>query len=126
MHEVNLSIEEIKVTPASFVGLIGLLQEGVINRPTAKDVLATMFRTGQPAAEIIEERGLARIGNEDQLGDIVTGVLEQHPGPVQQYLDGKETVLRFLVGQVMRATKGTADPQLAAQILKEQLNAMGA
>lgn len=124
MREANLSIEEVKVRPQGLTELVSLLQEGTINRPTAKDVLAIMFQTGRAAAEIVEARGMARIGDEDQLGHIVAGVLEQNPRPVQQYLDGKETVLRFLVGQVMRATRGKADPQLAAQLLKEQLAAM--
>jgi aspartyl-tRNA(Asn)/glutamyl-tRNA(Gln) amidotransferase subunit B len=124
MREANLSIEEVKMRPQGLVELVGLLQEGTINRPTAKEVLAVMFQTGRAAAQVVEERGLARIGDEDQLSHIVAGVLEQNPRPVQQYLDGKETVLRFLVGQVMRATRGKADPQLAAQLLKEQLTAM--
>jgi len=124
MREAALSIEEVKVTPQGLVGLVSLLQEGVINRPTAKEVLAIMFQTGRAAAQIVEERGLARIGDQDQLSRIVADVLEQNPRPVQQYLEGKETVLRFLVGQVMRATRGKADPHLAAQLLEEQLAAI--
>ncbi len=124
MREANLSIEEVKVRPQGLVELVGLLQKGTINRPTAKEVLATMFQTGRAAAQIVEERGLARIGDEDQLSRIVAGVLQENPRPVQEYLDGKEAVLRFLIGQVMRATRGQADPQLAAQLLQEQLTTM--
>jgi len=124
MREANLSIEEVKVRPQGLVELVGLLQKGTINRPTAKEVLATMFQTGRAAAQIVEERGLARIGDEDQLSRIVAGVLQENPRPVQEYLDGKEAVLRFLIGQVMRATRGKADPQLAAQLLQEQLTTM--
>jgi aspartyl-tRNA(Asn)/glutamyl-tRNA(Gln) amidotransferase subunit B len=87
-------------------------------------VLAIRFETGQAATQIVEDRGLARIGDQDQLSRIVASVLGQNPRPVQQFLDGKETVLGFLVGQVMRTTRGKADPQLAAQLLKEQLAAM--
>jgi aspartyl-tRNA(Asn)/glutamyl-tRNA(Gln) amidotransferase subunit B len=124
MREADLSIKEIMVRPQGLVELVSLLHEGTINRPTAREVLAIMFQTGRAATQIVEERGLARIGDEDQLSRIVAGVLEEHPRPVQQYLDGKETVLGFLVGQVMRATRGKADPQLAAQLLKGQLTAM--
>jgi aspartyl-tRNA(Asn)/glutamyl-tRNA(Gln) amidotransferase subunit B len=124
MREADLSIKEIMVRPQGLVELVSLLHEGTINRPTAREVLAIMFQTGRAATQIVEERGLARIGDEDQLSRIVAGVLEEHPRPVQQYLDGKETVLRFLVGQVMRATRGKADPQLAAQLLRGQLTAM--
>jgi len=124
MREANLSIEEVKVRPQGLVELVGLLQKGTINRPTAKEVLATIFQTGRAAAQIVEERGLARIGDEDQLSRIVAGVLQENPRPVQEYLDGKEAVLRFLIGQVMRATRGQADPQLAAQLLQEQLTTM--
>jgi len=124
MREANLSVEEVRVRPQGLVELVNLLQKGAINRPTAKEVLAIMFQTGQAAAQIVEARGLARIGDEDQLSRIAASVLEQNPRPVQQYLDGKETALRFLIGQVMRATRGKADPQLAAQLLKEHLTAM--
>jgi len=124
MREAGLSIEETKVRPQGLVELVSLLQKGTINRPTAKKVLAVMFQTGRAAAQIVEERGLGRIGDEDQLSRIVAGVLEENPGPVQEYLGGKEAVLRFLIGQVMRATRGKADPQLAGQLLKEQLTAM--
>ena len=124
MVRSSLSIEEVKVTPQDLVELVNLLQKGTINRPTAKEVLAVMFQAGRAAAQIVEERGLARIGDEDQLSRIVAGVLEENPRPVQEYLGGKEAVLRFLIGQVMRATRGKADPQLATQLLKEQLTAI--
>jgi aspartyl-tRNA(Asn)/glutamyl-tRNA(Gln) amidotransferase subunit B len=124
MHGANLPIEEVRVRPQDLTELVSLLEKGTINRPTAKEVLAIMFETGQAATQIVEDRGLARIGDQDQLSRIVASVLGQNPRPVQQFLDGKETVLGFLVGQVMRTTRGKADPQLAAQLLKEQLAAM--
>jgi len=124
MRQASLSIEEVKATPRGLVELVSLLQKGTISRPTAKEVLALMVQTGQAATRIVEERGLARIGDEDQLSHIVAGVLAANPGPVQEYLGGKEAVLRFLIGQVMRATRGKADPQLAGETLKQQLTAM--
>ena len=123
IREASLSIEEVKTTPQGLVELVSLLQKGTINRPTAKEVLRLMLQTGQAATRIVEERGLARIGDEDQLSRIVTGVLGENPRPVQEYLGGKEAAIRFLMGQVMRATRGKADPQLASQLLKEQLTA---
>jgi len=123
MNEANLSIEEVKVRPQDLTELVGLLKQGVINRPTAKEVLAIMFQTGQGAPQIVEERGLGRIGDEEQLSRIVSRVLEENPRPVQEYLGGKEAALRFLIGQVMRATRGKADPQLATRLLKMQLSA---
>jgi len=121
MREANLSIEEVKVTPQGLAELVGLLRKGVINRPTAKEVLAVMCQTGQAASQIIKERGLAQIGDRDQLAQIIARVLKENPGPVREYLGGKEVVLRFLIGQVMRATRGKADPKLAGELLKEQL-----
>lgn len=124
MNETNVPIEEVQVTPSDLAELVNLLQKGAINRPTAKELLTIMFQTGQAAAQIVEERGLSRIGDEDELNHIVADVLTQNPRPIQEYLDGKEAVMGFLIGQVMRATRGKADPKLAAQLLKAQLTAM--
>lgn len=124
MRETGLSVEEMKATPQDLVELVSLLHRGTISRTTAKEVLGLMVRTGQAPRRIVEERGLARIGDEDQLSRVVADVLRDNPGPVQEYLGGKEAVLRFLVGQVMRATRGRADPQLAGELLKQQLMAM--
>jgi aspartyl-tRNA(Asn)/glutamyl-tRNA(Gln) amidotransferase subunit B len=113
--------DEIIMRPVDFVDLLAVVQRGVINANTGKAVLETMFDTGLKAEFIIEELGLAQISDEEELSRIVEEVIAANPEAVSEYLGGKETVLRFLIGQVMKATRGKANPNLAGQLLKEKL-----
>ncbi len=101
--------------------LITLVARGEINQTTAKDVLTEMFVTGRPARDIVREHGLAQISDAEKLRRIVTDTLDQNPQQVEEYLMGKEQVFGWFIGQVMRATRGKANPQLARELLKEQL-----
>jgi len=83
-----------------------------------------MLRTGRAAGEIVAEKGLAQISDEAEIERIVEQVLSDHPTQVQQYLDGKESVARWLVGQVMKATRGKANPKLVNRLLDEKLQAL--
>jgi aspartyl-tRNA(Asn)/glutamyl-tRNA(Gln) amidotransferase subunit B len=94
-----------------------------INARTGKAVLEEMFATGKTALAIIAERGLAQIDDVDQIGTMVDQVLSEQADPVAQYLAGKESVIGFLIGQVMRASRGKADPQLVRRLLQERLEA---
>ena len=80
-----------------------------------------MFESGRPPKEIVEELGLQQISDASQLVSIARQVITENPGPVEQFKGGKEGVINFLVGQIMRATRGKANPQLAEQVLREQL-----
>jgi aspartyl-tRNA(Asn)/glutamyl-tRNA(Gln) amidotransferase subunit B len=93
----------------------------VINIPTAKSVLAEMYRTGRGAASIIAERGLSQISDTQELEKIAAEVINSNVQPVADYRAGKETALKFLVGQVMKATKGRANPQVVNEVLKKKL-----
>ena len=88
---------------------------------TAKTVLEEMFRTGKDAAAIIGQRGLGQISDTGELEKIVAGVINYNAQPVADYRAGKETALKFLVGQVMKATRGRANPQLVNEVLKQKL-----
>ncbi len=116
--------DEIIIRPVDFVDLIAMVQKGIINANTGKGVLEMMFDMGLEPAAIVEELGLAQISDEEELSRIVEEVIAANPQPVSDYLGGKETVLRFLIGQVMKATRGKANPNLAAQLLKEKLSSM--
>jgi aspartyl-tRNA(Asn)/glutamyl-tRNA(Gln) amidotransferase subunit B len=120
-NETGTPLDESAVSPQALADLLNRVERREVNANTAKGVLAEMYRTGKPAQEIIEERGLAQIGDKDQIGDLVSTVLEENPDPVLQYLAGKESVLGFLIGQVMRASRGKADPQLVRELLHERL-----
>ncbi len=121
LNDNNLDITAIKVAPAQLAEVIALVEDKVITMTTGKHVLRTMFDTGRAARDIVEEEGLAQITGEDQLAPIVDQVIATNAEAVAQYKRGKDTVLRFLVGQVMRATRGKADPKVATDMLKQKL-----
>jgi aspartyl-tRNA(Asn)/glutamyl-tRNA(Gln) amidotransferase subunit B len=95
---------------------------GAINVATAKSVLEEMYNTGKDAAAIIKERGLSQINDTSELEKIVADVINSNVQPVADFKAGKETALKFLVGQVMKASKGRANPQLVNEVLKRKLS----
>jgi aspartyl-tRNA(Asn)/glutamyl-tRNA(Gln) amidotransferase subunit B len=124
-HKVNtdnISILEFekKVSPKMLTGLI-LNARGAINITTAKSVFEEMYNTGKHADEIIKERGLSQISDTQELEKIAAEVINSNIQPVADYRAGKETALKFLVGQVMKATQGRANPQLVNEVLKKKL-----
>jgi aspartyl-tRNA(Asn)/glutamyl-tRNA(Gln) amidotransferase subunit B len=122
LHDENLEIGAVQVPPEKLVQVVTLLQEGQVTMSTAKHVLDVMFHTGKAAREIVAEEGLIQISDAGDLSAIVEEVIATHPDAVTQFRSGKETVLRFLVGQVMKATEGKADPGLAADLIKHRLS----
>jgi len=122
LHASNLEITAIKIPPERLVELVALVKDNVITMTTGKRVLQVMFDTDKAASDIVAKEGLAQIADTDKLSPIVDEVISTNPDAVAQYKGGKDTVLRFLVGQVMRATRGKADPNLAADLLKEKLS----
>jgi aspartyl-tRNA(Asn)/glutamyl-tRNA(Gln) amidotransferase subunit B len=101
--------------------LIRLVEEGKINQSTGKDVLSEMFTTGRRAQDIVRERGLAQISDTQKLRKIVIQTLDENPEQAEEYLLGKKQILGWFIGRVMRATRGKANPQLARELLQEQL-----
>jgi len=124
MIESGTDIDAVRIAPQGLAELLGLVEKKTINLSTARDVFGVMFDAGGSAGEIVAERGLAQVSDSEELSEIVAQVLADNPDAVQQYLDGKETVAKFLMGQVMRATRGKADPQVVRRLLQEQLQAM--
>jgi aspartyl-tRNA(Asn)/glutamyl-tRNA(Gln) amidotransferase subunit B len=118
----NISIIEFekKVGPEMLTGLI-LNARGTINMTTAKSVFEEMYNTGKYSDEIIKERGLSQISDTQELEKIAAEVINSNGQPVADYRAGKDTALKFLVGQVMKATKGRANPQLVNEVLKKKL-----
>ena len=122
-------IQDSKVTPAHLVDLILYLEgkkDRKIEGPNAKVVLKDAFETGKMPEQIAEEKDLFAITDDSIIESAVLKVMEEHKeGAVKDYLNGKTASLGFLVGQVMRATKGKANPQLVNQILREKLSRIG-
>jgi len=121
MKEADHPIDQIQISPEELAALITLVERGTINQSTGKDVLEEMAATGRDAQSIVEERGLAQISDEERLQEIVIQVVDQNPEQVKEYLSGKEQVVGWFIGQVMRATRGKANPQLAREMLIRQL-----
>jgi aspartyl-tRNA(Asn)/glutamyl-tRNA(Gln) amidotransferase subunit B len=121
LNDKGIDIENSPITPQSFAELISLIVDGTISGKIAKEVFDIAFETGKSPKQIVEEKGLKQISNEDEIRNIVKSVLEKHPAEVEKYKSGNEKILGFLVGQVMKETKGKANPQLVNKILREEL-----
>ena len=122
MNDTGQSIESVKVRPAALSGLIDLVESGAINAITGKRVLGEMLESGEGARAIVERSGLAQISDAGALEEAVRKVVAANPAEVEKYLSGKETVLSWLVGQVMKETRGKANPNLAREALLKQLS----
>lgn len=121
LAESDLKINSVKITPENMAELVCIVYNGKISSAAAKNVLAEMFANGGDPSNIIEEKGLAQESGEGALGTSADEAIKNNPGPVGDYKAGKVQVLQFLVGQVMKVTKGKANPQVVAKILKEKL-----
>ncbi|MGI6669542.1 MAG: Asp-tRNA(Asn)/Glu-tRNA(Gln) amidotransferase subunit GatB [Acetivibrionales bacterium] len=118
----GMKADEIPFPGSYLADLLSLIDKGVINRTSAAEVLENMFETGREPGPIISEKGLEMVSDDDTLTTVVRKVLELNPKPVAEYRKGKEKVFGYLVGQVMRETKGKADPQKLGKILKDELS----
>ena len=122
LNAAEIDIPDAKVKPAHLSELIQLINDATISGKIAKTVLDDAFETGKMPKEIVREKGLSQITDTSEIEAIVMQVVEEHPGPAQDYRDGKKKAIGFLVGQVMRATRGKANPQLVNQILTRVLS----
>jgi aspartyl-tRNA(Asn)/glutamyl-tRNA(Gln) amidotransferase subunit B len=118
----NLDIEAFrkKISPEMLANLIAS-SHGTINTATAKSVLEEMYNTGKSAADIISQRGVSQISDTGELEKIVAEVIKSNVQPVADFKAGKESALKFLVGQVMKASQGRANPQVVNEVLKRKL-----
>jgi aspartyl-tRNA(Asn)/glutamyl-tRNA(Gln) amidotransferase subunit B len=110
-----------RVQPAGLSGLLGLVEKGTISGSMAKDVFEKMVATGRSADEIVKTEGLAQIDDDSQIVGLIATVLEKNADAVAQYRSGKTNALGFLVGQVMKATSGKANPARVNELLRRAL-----
>jgi aspartyl-tRNA(Asn)/glutamyl-tRNA(Gln) amidotransferase subunit B len=120
LHEYDVDIEEANITPKALVEMITLIDEGVISGKIAKTVLPEILRTGKSPREIVEKKALMRLASPQEIEGVVNQVFAENPQAVQDALV-EEKAIHYLVGQVMRATGGKADPQLTNQIVRERM-----
>ena len=122
LNEDGTEITAVPLGPDRLAGLIQLVDSGTISGPIAKEVFEKIYASGRTAADVVEREGLARIDDEAAVAAAVRAVLDAHPGPVGQYRAGKGQTFGFLVGQVMKAMKGKANPALVNGVLRRMLD----
>jgi aspartyl-tRNA(Asn)/glutamyl-tRNA(Gln) amidotransferase subunit B len=121
LNENNKSIDLIDFTPAQLTEILQLIDKGTISGKIAKTLLVEVLKSGKQVKDVIAESGMTQLSDESELTKIIQEVIKNNPEPVEEYKKGKKTTIGFLVGQVMKATKGRANPGLANKLLKKAL-----
>ncbi|MFQ5879826.1 MAG: Asp-tRNA(Asn)/Glu-tRNA(Gln) amidotransferase subunit GatB, partial [Dehalococcoidia bacterium] len=123
LNATNSDIADSLVKPPHLAAMLDLLDQGVITGKIAKTVFEEMFNTGRPPQQVVSEASLVPISSADELSAVVAKVIDANPRAVGDYLAGKEEAVKFLLGQVMRETRGRASPDLATNLLRKALSA---
>ena len=122
LNEAGIDITESPVKPEHIAELVELIDSGTISTKIAKEVFEEVFKTSKSPKQIVEEKGLKQVSDEGEIRKIVEEVLANHPAEVEKFKAGNQKLMGFFVGQVMKATKGKANPKLVNKILQELLN----
>ena len=115
-------LAEVKLTPENLAGMIKLIGNGTISSKIAKQVFKELIENGGDAEAIVKEKGLVQISDEGALLKIIGEVLDNNPQSIEDFKNGKQKAIGFLVGQLMKATKGQANPQMVNKLLVEEMN----
>ena len=121
LNATNTDIEETKVTPNHLIEMLDLVEKGALSGPAAKVVFEDMFTNGKTASDIVAEKGLSQISDSSEIEEAVGQVIESNSQAVSDFEAGKQQALAFLIGQVMKATRGRANPGVAKEVLLERL-----
>ena len=121
LNDSDFTVEESPISPEQLAGLLSLIEKGAISGKIGKQVFAEMFAGGKDPEIIVGEKGLLQISDEGELDGIVEQVISENPGSVADFRGGKEKAIGFLVGQVMKATRGKANPGMVNQLLRRKL-----
>ncbi|MGQ9570105.1 MAG: Asp-tRNA(Asn)/Glu-tRNA(Gln) amidotransferase subunit GatB [Thermodesulfovibrionales bacterium] len=122
LNEENKSIEECPLRPEQLVGMLRLIENGTISGKIAKTVFEEMYKTGKDAEYVVREKELVQISDVDEIKKIIDDVILRHPKEVERFRSGEEKLIGFFVGQVMKFTKGKANPQMVNELLKKKLS----
>jgi len=123
LKQDDREIEDCPVTPQQLAELFQLMDKGTISGKIAKQVFEEMYKTKAAAQEIVHKKGLEQVSDESQLEDVIEKILADNPDTVKKYKSGKTKVFGFFVGQVMKETRGKANPEIANKILNQKLKA---
>ena len=121
LNDRGIDIDELKARPSHLAGMFDLIAEGTISKKMAKEVFTEMGLNGVHAKDIVASRGLRQISDEGEIEGVVSQVLNENPGEVKRYVGGKDALFGFFIGQVMKATRGRANPELVNEILARKL-----
>jgi aspartyl-tRNA(Asn)/glutamyl-tRNA(Gln) amidotransferase subunit B len=122
LNEHRVELDDSRITAQHIADLVRLAADGTISSAGAKQALAEAFETGKPIEDIVDERGLKQVSDTSSLEPVIDEVIAENPGPVEQFRGGKEGALNALVGQVMKKTRGSANPKLVQELLRERLS----
>jgi aspartyl-tRNA(Asn)/glutamyl-tRNA(Gln) amidotransferase subunit B len=117
----NKELEECPVKPDRLAAMIKMIENGVISTKIAKTVFEEMYKSGKDAETVVREQGLVQVSDTGEIEKIIAGVIAANPGQAADYKAGKEKLFGFFVGQVMKASKGKANPELVNELLKKKL-----
>ena len=121
LNEADIGLDQAKVTPVALVELIGLVEQGAINQHAGREVFGVLWAEGGSPAAVVEARGLRQISDTDALDGTVAQVIADNPDAADKIKSGNQKPIQFLMGQVMKATRGKANPQAVVQLLRQQL-----
>lgn len=121
LNATNTEIENVRISPKHLAEMLNLVDNGTVNGPAAKAVFEEMFRTGKGASEIIEKKKLSQISDASEIREVVKQMIANNAGAVADYASGKQQALTFIIGQVMKATRGRANPGMVKEIIIQEL-----
>lgn len=121
LNENKTFIENLRFNPSDLANLITLIKEGCISNSIGKQVIEEMFYSGKSPKIIIEEKGLKQNNNKDIIKRLVNEVLDNNPKALDDYKSGKTKIIGFIVGQVMKSTKGRSNPKIVNEIIIEEI-----
>lgn len=121
-NEDKIGPEELRFSAQQLAGLIAMIENGELSGKMGKEVFEEMYATGKAPSDIVEEKGLKQVSDTGELEGIIAKVLEDNPGEVAQFREGKDKVFGFFVGQVMKATRGQANPKVVNDLLRAKLS----
>ena len=121
LNKENLSILETKVDSINLGNLLSRIEDSTISGKIAKEIFEEMWNSKKSPDEIIEEKGLKQVTDSSEIEKVINQVLEQNQSQLEQYKSGKEKLFGFFVGQVMKASRGKANPEQVNKLLEERL-----
>ena len=122
VNEQHIAFDDLKLTGQQLGDMLKLMEEGTISSKIAKTVFEEMFNTGKDPEVIVEEKGLKQISDDSKLEGIVEQIIDDNDQAVEDYKNGKDRAIKYLMGQVMKETRGKANPPKVMEILREKLN----